>query len=275
MNQMPADLHLHTTTSDGSLTPRELLDKALTLGLDIIAITDHDTVDGLYAIEGYEYQGLEIIPGIEFSTDYREHEVHILGYGIDIRNKDLTTQLTHLQAERVQRTKEMIERLAELGYPIDYERVKQLAGTGTVGRVHIAQALIERGYIRTISEGFTRFLNHDAPAYVSRKKLTFSAAIELIHNAGGVAVLAHPGLINDDMIVKDIIAAGIRGLEVVHPGHNNEMEEKYYQMAQAYNLVPTGGSDSHGPKGKEQDYIGIKTIPNSWVSNLKEQMTKS
>ena len=272
---MAADLHLHTTASDGSWTPTELIYKAIELDLSAIAITDHDTIDGIAAVESEAFPELVIIPGIEFSTEYQDHEVHILGYGIDISSAQLLAVLQQLKSEREERALAMVEKLNKLGYAVDYEHVRRLAGSGVIGRVHIAQALIELGYTASIKESFSRFLAFNAPAYVPRKKLTSRQAVELIKAVGGVPVLAHPGLIGDDHIVVELVNLGIDGLEVIHSNHTASQIRQYARMVDEFHLLPTGGSDCHGPKGKDEILIGRYLIPDQWVKNLQFQLTKS
>ncbi len=272
--RVPADLHLHTTASDGTWSLPEVINMAEACGLTTISITDHDTVDALTTLST-SHTGLEIIAGIEFGTEYSSHEVHILGYGIDISNRALLKTLEMLKAERESRARAMVERLNELGCSITFSRVKELAGPGTIGRVHIAQALMGAGYTQSVREGFSRYLEINGPAYVPRKKLTIRNAIELIKGAGGVPVLAHPGLVGDDQLVKDVINMGVLGLEVIHSSHDRWQTGKYYRMARQMQVVPTGGSDCHGPQGKDKALIGKYAIPDTWVRELKDLMAVS
>ncbi|HHX02218.1 MAG TPA: PHP domain-containing protein [Firmicutes bacterium] len=272
---MPADLHLHTIASDGSWSLGELIDKAKALGLTTIAITDHDTVDAFRSQKAWHQGNLEVITGVEFSTEFHNHEIHILGYYIDINNPSLLAVLQQLQAERELRAQAMVERLNELGCQITYNRVQELAGPGTIGRVHIAQALIEAGYTQSIKESFSRFLEINGPAYVPRRKISIPDAIELITAARGIPVLAHPGLVGDDQLIAEVINMGLMGLEVIHSSHNMVQITKYYQMARQFGLVPTGGSDCHGPKAKDELLIGKYVISDTWVCELKQLLSES
>jgi len=271
---MTADLHIHTTASDGRLSPADIVDQAVQAKLSYIAITDHDTVDGLLQLSRIEQSlpaSLCVIPGIELSTDLFENEVHILGYYIDIFNTELRLQLDILIVHRHERVKEMIAKLNQLGYSITYLRVLELAGRVTaIGRPHIGKALVEKGYFSTISDVFTTLLYKNGPAYVPHYKLTPKQVIELIKNAGGVPVLAHPGLVGNDNIVLDIIDLGICGLEVYHPKHDEGQIQNYLEIANKHQLLITGGSDFHAIPARFPPKLGIFTIP----ANLACQLQK-
>lgn len=269
---MIADLHIHTTASDGHLSPSNIFNEAINVGLTYISITDHDTVDGLLEIYSGDnaHQGIiSIIPGIEFSTDLQENEVHILGYHIDVNNSELRNQLKLLAAQRHERIKQMIYKLNLLGYVIDYQRVLEIAKQATsLGRPHLAKALIEKGYFSNISDVFTILLNKNAPAYVSHYKLTPLQVITLIKKAGGIPVLAHPGLVGNDTIVLDLINVGILGLEVYHPTHNELQTQKYLDIARQHHLLVTGGSDFHGIPTRFPERLGLFTIPATFAEIL-------
>lgn len=272
---MTADLHIHTTASDGRLSPNEILQQAIEVGLSYIAITDHDTVDGLLeihkAMEKNTINNISIIPGIEFNTDFPDSEVHILGYQIDVYNLELRRQLNLLVAHRHERIKQMIYKLNQLGYDIDYLRVVEIAKHATsLGRPHLAKALIEKGYFSTVTEVFTTLLNKNAPAYVPHYKLTPIQVITLIKKAGGIPVLAHPGLIGNDNIVLELINTGILGLEVFHPTHNEQQIQKYLNMVNEYQLFMTGGSDFHAVPTRFPERLGLFTIP----ANLAKKLSK-
>ena len=269
---MIADLHIHTTASDGRLSPLEIIKKATKANLAYISITDHDTVDGLLQLAKLPQSipaSLRVIPGIELSTDLPENEVHILGYGIDIFNIELGKQLAILIADRHNRTKRIIQKLNQLGYFITYERVLELAKSATsIGRPHIAKALVEKSYCSSISEAFMTLLDKNGPAYVPHHKLTVKQVIEVIKKAGGLPILAHPGLVGNDNIVSEVIEAGIAGLEVYHPRHDAQQIEKYLCLANNHNLLVTGGSDFHGIPGRFPDQLGIFTIPAKLAAQL-------
>ncbi|WP_425060937.1 5'-3' exoribonuclease [Sporomusa carbonis] len=271
---MIADLHIHTNISDGRLSPQEVVRQAEGAGLSYIAITDHDTIDAhlLLRTEGYfnpDALNLSIIPGIEFSTDLPRHEVHILGYFIDIDNAKLKDQLDIVLNDRLRRSQIMVDKLNNLGYSIDYDRVLAIAGqAAAIGRPHIAKALVENGYFKTVSEAFDAVLAKNGPAYVPHYKLTPEQVIKLIKQAGGVAILAHPGLIGDDTLVHHLITAGIHGLEVYHPEHDQLMSSKYLAIAKKYNLKITGGSDFHAIPGRYPEKLGVFTVSAALVDAL-------
>lgn len=269
---MIADLHIHTNASDGRLSPLEVVEQAIQSGLSSIAITDHDTIDGLLMLEQQgklQNERLTIIPGIEFSGDLPDHEVHILGYNLDIYNKELREQLDVLIADRLQRTKKMIAKLAKLGYPIEFQRVLELAGRSTaLGRPHVARALVERGYFATVTDVFNQLLYKNGPAFVDHYKLSIPDVIELIKKTGGFPVLAHPGLIGDDSIVMNIIRSGILGLEVFHPKHQPDEVKKYMRLASRYGLLVTGGSDFHAIPTRFPERLGIFSIDNQLAQKL-------
>ncbi|EGO62099.1 PHP domain-containing protein [Acetonema longum] len=266
-----ADLHIHTTASDGLYTPQEIIDSALQAGLSHISITDHDTLDGLLSLNADSHvQKLKVIPGIEFSTDLPAHEVHILGYYIDIRSKPLRQQLDVLTEDRRLRVNKILEKLALLGYPISQEQVLRTAmGATSVGRPHVAKVLVERGYFSSVAEVFSQILSAGKPAYVPHFKLTPEQVIRLIIQAKGVPVLAHPGLIGNDALVSAIIQKGIRGLEVYHPMHSKGEIAKYLSLARQHNLLVTGGSDFHGIPARYPASLGQFYIPADVVYQLQ------
>lgn len=270
---MSVDLHIHTTASDGRLSPIEIIRQAELAGLTHISITDHDTVAAYsdLAKAGFlnKSANLSIIPGIEFSTDLPQREVHILGYCIDIGNVKLKEQLEIIRADRLKRSQLIVAKLNKLGYLIEYSRVLDIAGQAqSVGRPHIAKALVESGYFKTITEVFEQVLSKDSPAYVPHFKLTPEQVIRLIEQVGGSAILAHPGLIGDDNLVIDLIKAGIQGIEVYHPEHDQAATDKYLAIANKYNLKITGGSDFHAIPARFPEKLGIFTVNATLVDFL-------
>lgn len=267
---MAADLHIHTTASDGRLTPGEVVEQAVQVGLNCIAITDHDTVDGLKTLVGENKAGLRIISGIEFSTELPQHEVHILGYYINWQEDELYSRLERLAANRQARLRLMVEKINRLGYKIDYERVLEIAGASVaVGRPHVAKVLVDQGFFHSVSDVFKTLLRKNGPAYVPHYKLTPLEVINLIKKAGGLAVLAHPGLIGSDNIVAELIRLGLDGLEAYHPEHNEEQTKKYLQIAAKNRLLVTGGSDFHGIPGRFPPHLGIFTIDSDLVTQME------
>lgn len=257
-----ADLHCHTTASDGLLSPTELIQLAAKLGLKGVGITDHDTIQGWKeAEEASAYYQIQILKGIELNTNWQGKEVHILGYEMDSSSNYFTNMLRVLRKAREKRMEEILSRFKDLGINIAVDEVQQFAQGESIGRPHIAQVLIERGYVKTIREGFERFIGKGAPAYVSRYKLTPEEGIRLIREARGVAVLAHPGVHRLEEGIPAWVKSGLQGIEVLHSEHNTDDEKKYFELAQKYCLLTTGGSDFHGEARKPGVNLGGWGVP--------------
>ncbi|MGE5450001.1 MAG: PHP domain-containing protein [Methanomassiliicoccales archaeon] len=265
---MTYDLHVHSTASDGVYTPEEVVVLAQQLGLTGLALTDHDTIDGIEAaVEAGEKLGLDIIPGIEINTDYGQREVHILGYGINPQAEALVANLANIKAARVSRGRKMIDKLNQLQLPMDWEDVVAKAAGGIVGRPHIALVMINKGYVRSVTEAFSKFLGRGKPAYEPRYKLTPQEAISMINEAGGCPILAHPGLINDKWIANEVVKL-VKGIEVHYPEHSLKETQEWEQYAKKYGLLITGGSDFHGLPGNK-NCLGKQTASNEDVAKLK------
>jgi predicted metal-dependent phosphoesterase TrpH len=265
------DLHLHSSVSDGVLSPAELVAKAAELGLTVISLTDHDNVDGIVpALKAAEqYPSLTVIPGLEISTDTSTGEIHVLGYFIDHTNLELLAELKRLRDSRLGRAQKMIQKLTEMGMPIEWEYVKKLAGDGSVGRPHIAQALLDKGYINTIKEAFSKYIAFDGPAYVTREKMTPTEAVELITRAQGFAVLAHPlGISNLDTLLKTLVRTGLTGIEVYYKNYPDEDRESLATLADKYGLLATGGTDYHGLDDSTEVMMGEAGVPPYAADNL-------
>ena len=244
-----ADLHLHTLASDGRLSPTELIRLAARQGLKTIAVTDHDTTDGLEeALEAAkDFPSLRVIPGIELSADVPGDEVHVLGYFIDPQDSQLQAELRRFRAGRIDRAKTMVEKLAGLGIHVEWERVQHFAGDGAVGRPHIAMALVEAGYCKEPKDAFPEYLGRNGLAYVERAKLTPEGAVDIIRKAGGAAVLAHPAYMNDmEAGISDLAGIGLAGMEVHYAKYREETIRQLAHLAHQYDLIPCGGSDYHG-----------------------------
>jgi|SRR5690625_287947 len=244
-------MHVHTYYSDGIFSPKEVVEKAVQLGLDGIAITDHDTVLGVKeAIDASkEYPNFSVIPGIEFSCIHEDEEVHILGYFINYESLELEKILDKLNSARRNRTGKIVAKLNQLGMDIEEKDVLEIGKKNFTGRVHVAKALIKKGYVSSVEEAFEKYLERGQPAYVERESLSINKAIRLINSLGGVSILAHPGLLKKrDKIIKYCIDAGILGLECIHSKHRKEDVEGLKRIVQENNLIATGGSDCHGRK---------------------------
>jgi 3',5'-nucleoside bisphosphate phosphatase len=247
------DLHTHTTFSDGTSTPTQLLEEAAQLGLSAVAVTDHDTVDGLpEALAAGERLGIRVVPGVEINCEHEQVTLDVLGYFLaGAPNEELEQELAELRHYRDRRNRRILERLAELGYPIGADDLAAAAGGGAVGRPHIGEAMVRRGYVGSVSEAFTRFLKRGAPAYVDRRRLALGHAIRLLRASGGLPVIAHPGIIRTDPaglehIVREAARVGLAGIEVLYPLHDEATLARCAGLAERYALAPTGGSDYHG-----------------------------
>lgn len=248
-----ADLHLHTTASDGALAPSQVVKNAKDLGFRCIAITDHDSTEGIdEALHAGKQLGIEVIPGIELSTIDGKREIHILGYFIDQTNQRLQTVLAEMISTRQNRSKQMVEKLKLMGVDISLVRVKEISGGPFIGRPHIARAMLEKGYIKDIKEAFSKeYIGRGGKAYVERYEIRPQEAIALIQEASGVAVLAHPGYLSDGTSLNEediahYVSNGVKGLEVYYSRHTLQQVYCYKNIAHKYNLIITGGSDCHG-----------------------------
>ena len=261
---MSVDLHIHSTASDGRLSPAEVVHKSAEAGLTIIAISDHDTVAGIVpALETAKtFPWLKVIPGIEISTDTPNGEVHVLGYFIDSTNHELRTALERFRSSRRQRAQEMIAKLAGLGIHIKWQRVQEIASGDSIGRPHIAQAMLEKGYIASIKEAFTKYISRDGPAYVERGKMTPQEVVELLLRTNGLPVLAHPLTINDPetMVIK-LKEVGLVGIEAYYYGYTAEEINRLVSLANRHNLIASGGSDYHGLDASTETTIGGVDVP--------------
>ncbi len=260
------DLHLHTTYSDGTRTPKELV--FATRYFEAIAITDHDTIGGIDEAQAAALEAgwaLNVLPGIELSAVLADTEVHILGYGIDYCSEVLLKKLSCLSQEREDRIAEMVDKLTKLGYPLSLD---DLPVTGIPGRAHVARAMVKKSYVSSVSEAFQRFLNPGKPGYVPRSKLSPTEAVELIHQAKGVAVVAHPGLINLEFTKETLKIIPVDGLEAYHSAHQKEETTFFINFARENNLLITGGSDCHGPHGKDKELLGSIDLPSQYYEQL-------
>ncbi|MBI4537665.1 MAG: PHP domain-containing protein [candidate division NC10 bacterium] len=255
---MRIDLHVHTTASDGLLDPGALVRAVTEAGVQVFGLADHDTVDAIpETLALAEAAGLQCVPGIEISAYWGAIEFHILGYYIDPAEGTLTTFLQGTRKARHTRMRAMLSRLGAMGIPIPEAEVLAAARNGNVGRPHLARVLVEHGVVDGVDEAFERYLGAGRPAYVPRPDVTVAQAISVIHGAGGLAVVAHPGLQNRDDAFPDLLAAGLDGIEVYHPKHNYGLVSRYRRLAGRHQLLITGGSDFHGvPDGDHASMLG-------------------
>lgn len=265
-----ADLHLHTLFSDGTSTPKEIILEAQNKDLSAIAIVDHDTVDGLpLAMEISGSSSVEVLSGIELTAEYDGLEIHILGYLIDYENKTLRTELEVLKRNRVERAYKIVERLKNMGITLEAQDVFNLAKPGTVGRLHIARALVKVGLAGSTWEAFQKYIGDKSPAYIAGFRLGPKEAINLIKSSGGIPVLAHPYSLNRDDLIPIFVDSGLMGIEVYYPEHTHSMINFYLGLAKKFNLLVTGGSDYHGD-AKPHIQIGSSKIPYELVEKLKQ-----
>ena len=265
-----ADLHIHSTVSDGRLTPAEIVREAAERGLTFIALADHDSVDGIIPAQAaaQAFPGLKVIPSVEISTDIPQGEVHVLGYFIDYTDPELGATLVRFRNSRLRRAQGMVAKLDNLGVHIDWQRVQQIAGGSSIGRPHIAQAMLEKGYIGSIKQAFTEYLGRNRPAYVEREKMTPAEAVELIVKAQGLPVLAHPLTFDDpEAMTVELKAAGLVGIEAYYDGYTAEEINRLVGLADKHNLLVTGGSDYHGLDPTETA-IGGADLPLESVERL-------
>lgn len=273
------DLHCHTTASDGALTPAELVARAREFGLKTIAVTDHDTTDGVAAaLAAGAAAGLEVLPGIEINTDVPGGEIHVLGYFIDLNDEAFQAELRRLRAGRERRGEEITRRLASLGVPITWQRVQEIAGDAPIGRPHIARALLEAGHVNSTNEAFNLYIGRDGPAYVERMRFTPVEAVQTIRRVGGLPVLAHPIIarytgdpvveVNLEQALPEMVAAGLVGLECYYPNYTEGQVQQLLAAARRFGLVATGGTDFHGPRADRAE-LGSVYVPESVVTALK------
>ena len=265
------DLHLHTTYSDGRLTPGELIQIAAEQGIGVIAITDHDTVNGiepaLLATECFPY--VTVIPGVEINTDVRQGEVHILGYFVDYKNQSFLDTLDSLRNSRKARAQKMLAKLSKLGINIEWERILELTDGGSVGRPHIAQALFEGQHVSNLQDAFERYIGRNGPAYAERDRLSPKEAVELIIKANGLPVIAHPASIKDiDQMIIDLKQSGLVGIEVYYDNYDKDTVERLRKLATKYDLIATGGSDFHGFEDDHETPLGEAIVPFECVQHL-------
>jgi hypothetical protein len=262
MSRGRVDLHTHTTASDGTLPPRELVVKAVRHGVSVLAITDHDSTDGLAeaAVAARDFQ-VTIVPGLEINCDVEGAEIHVLGYFVDHAAPWFQDFLREQRVERAARIHRIAERLTELGMPIDPAEVLALVKEGSPGRPHVAQVMVKHGYVKSVREAFDKYLKSGGPANVPRRRLTPAEAVAVIRRARGVPVLAHPGLADRDAFIPSLVEAGLLGIETYYAEHSAAQTAAYLDLCQRHGLVATGGSDYHGPQSGRSNPPGTPAVP--------------
>lgn len=266
------DLHSHTTASDGLLSPAALLDAAAAAALTVLAITDHDTTAGYLEARRLPAGRLELVPGIEISAVHDGRDLHVLGYFLEPASPTLAAFLDRQRTDRRRRVLEMAERLQSLGHPIDAQPILDAADRGrSVGRPQIANALVAAGHVRSRDEAFQRFLEHGGPAYVPRRGASPAEVIRIIHDAGGLASLAHPGVYNCDHVIEPLASEGLDAIEARHSDHDAATESRYRRMAARLGLLVTGGSDFHGNETHRASSLGVVTLPQEDYTRLRDR----
>jgi len=265
------DLHIHSTASDGRFSPAEIVRKSAAVGLTVIALADHDTVDGIIpALEAAKaFPWLKVIPCVEISTDVPDGEVHVLGYFIDYTDRELQATLERMRDSRRQRAQKMVAKLKDLGMHIEWDRVREIAGGSAFGRPHIARALLEKGYIGSLKEAFTKYIGRSGPAYVEREKMTPVEVVKLILQSNGLPVQAHPLTVPDpETMVIELKEAGLIGIEAYYGGYTTEEINRLVRLANRYGLITSGGSDYHGLDDTAETMLGGVDVPVESVERL-------
>jgi 3',5'-nucleoside bisphosphate phosphatase len=269
-NNIKSDLHLHTTASDGRLDPDKLVQLAKTKGLDVIAVTDHDTVDGIeLALESASKLSICMIPGVEINTDVPGSELHMLGYFVDFTRQDFLDALNSLRGARETRALAMIEKLKNLGMPIEWGALKALSKDSPIGRPHVAQALVEAGYVSSFQDAFDNYIGRNKPAYVEHKKMSPVETIHLIRSVHGIPALAHPDYIAGlESMLPELKSNGLMGIEIYYCHYSEEIKKKLLKLSKKYDLIPTGGTDYHAFGDNKETMIGDTQPPAECVRKL-------
>lgn len=274
---MSIDLHIHSTASDGSQTPEEIIETAVSKGLTAVSIADHDTVGGQAAAIAAAAGRITYLPAVEISTHIGHSEIHIIGYLIDLANEPLLQMLEHIRQQRVQRIHTTVARLQETGLQVTFddvmetwhgERTKGKPEEAALGRPHVANTLVRLGIVQNPVAAFDLYLRRGRPAYVDRYRLEPVEAIRLIRTAGGLPVLSHPALAKEDGVIPQLVLQGIGGLEAYHTAHTPADTKRYLRMAQKLNVLVTGGTDSHGPTGSYPIEVGSLDIPDECAQGI-------
>jgi predicted metal-dependent phosphoesterase TrpH len=266
---------MHTNYSDGQHTPEELIVKVKDAGIDVISITDHDTVDGIFeAVEAGKKYGVEVIPGLEISSDIRDREVHILAYFFDPTNKELEEYLRFFRAERIKRAIRIIEKLNALGLSLTLDDVMEIAKNSAVGRPHIAKAMVSKKLVSNYFEAFSKYIGNGCPAYERKVHVSPRSAFKIISDAGGLSFIAHPGPL-PDVIMIELIEAGLDGIEVIHPSHLPHQVNHYRGIVNEYFLLESGGSDFHGGERNDYGNLGKYCIAYSKVEAMRKQIIRN
>ncbi|MBI4532214.1 MAG: PHP domain-containing protein [Candidatus Latescibacteria bacterium] len=274
MNDRCIDLHIHSDHSDGTFSINRIITLAHRLGLAAISITDHDTIGGLdTALQVGKVVGVEVIPGVELSAAVGERDIHLLGYCIDPSDRQLLRYLTMFKEERYRRAERIVRKLNGIGLSLDFETVMTKAGSGAVGRPHIADALVTEGFVSTTGEAFAKYIGYSGPAYEAKYAITPDMAIQLIRGAGGMVVIAHPGTYDAETYLPCLLNAGAEGIEVIYPKHTDEQRLRYEYLAETCGLVKSGGSDCHGDRHGDVR-MGTMDVPYAYLEAIRNVVSK-
>jgi len=269
------DLHMHTNHSDGFYSTSKIINKAKELGLDAISITDHDSTGAIEeATELGNELGIEVIPGVEISSEYNGKEVHILGYFFDHKNKEFARYLNFFREERIKRAERIIKKLENLGLHLTFKDIISVSKNSAVGRPHIAQAMLNKGLVSSYYEAFNKYIGNGCPAYEKKVHLSPESAYKIITDAGGLSFIAHPGFMPED-ILKELIDAGVDGIEVYHPSHTPQKIKFYKGIVSEYYLLESGGSDYHGGQRNDDENFGKYYTTFAALDAMKKRLTRS
>ncbi len=269
------DLHSHTNYSDGFNSPIALIDKAKERGIDILSITDHDNLAAIKEASEYGRQvGVEIIPGVEISSDIMDREIHILGYFVEPGNPELERYLEFFRAERLKRADRIVNKLNALGISLKLDDVLKISRNSAVGRPHIAQAMVERGFINSYYEAFNKYIGNGCVAYEKKVHISPRSAFKIISDSGGLSFIAHPGIMPEH-ILKELIESGVDGIEVIHPSHSQQLVKFYRGIVNEYFLLESGGSDYHGGKREDDNNFGKFYVNQSVVDAMRQRLLKN
>lgn len=270
MNPVEADLHTHTTCSDGTLSPSDLVHKAHRRNIKVLAITDHDTISGYEPGKAAaEELDMEMVAGVELSVQFHRRELHVLGYGFDINHPALQEYLIYFLEKRDQRAKAIVDQLYKLGLRLDYDTIRSENPDAAIGRPHIARAMVDAGYVKTAGHAFSKYLGKGRPANIEKELPYAKMAIEMLHKAGGIAVLAHPGHWVSDHEVRDLHSIGLDGVEIIHPSHTALLTDFYVRIAEKMDLVQSGGSDYHGKRTSDEENFGKFGLTNEQFNHFR------
>ena len=269
------DLHVHTNYSDGFNSPQELIDKAKNKGIDVLGISDHDNLAGIEEATEYGKKvGVEIIPGVEISSDIMDREIHILGYFVELGNAELERYLEFFRAERLKRADRIVKKLNILGLSLKLDDVLKIARNSAVGRPHIAQAMVEGGFIGSYYEAFNKYIGNGCIAYEKKVHVSPRSAFKIISDAGGLSFIAHPGIMPEN-ILKELIEDGVDGIEVIHPSHTAQLVKFYRGIVNEYFLLESGGSDYHGGKREDEKNLGKFYVNHSVVDAMRQRLMRN